>query len=1282
MDPQPHIRKPERTLDKPSPNDYSTRMNAPVNKSIAPTTLLVCLLALLGASISARAQLVTNTFSTPVDLVANGVIGSGFDGLDLNFGDVPGGNNGGDGNGKTLLADTTTFSGFLTVSTIDSSWAGVGDDGFFAYNIIWGDFDAYLDVAAVFDPQAYTFAGLLARAVSDGTGAPFNPTGTNASENWLNITRFEEFGIPTQVRYASNNNDIQISVGNLYGTTDDTNNDVFLRINRTGDTFTFYDSATYGGPWTLEQTISRPDLHGAAMQVGIEQATFTPNTPQDFFKDYGVAGTQTITRPANDPSAIIVSAPLTPTSVSVSWTPAAGSDGSVVVLTENRPIIQSPYYGFSYVGNPTNGAVINMGGEQQAVYAGSGTNVLISNLGGSNNVYTLAVYSFTTNHGTTPITYDSNPATTNFNGPGALTSVSFVTTPSAIPVNGVGLAIVTACYNSGDCYDVSSSPDISLTSDNPAVVTISGEVMNGLSVGSANITATYAGISGTNSVSVHNPVFTDNFALPHDYITNGLLGTSWDGEYLNYGDVPGAQEFAGAGAGKTTTLNADISNTNNVLSLDAAGSSWEGIGDDGPFLFKIVTGDFQASVHITTMSVINFNAAGLMARLFDDSGSATQGAAGGNGGETHVNWWKVQDGALSARYTLDGGAPTDVAGLSSSDTWLLLQRVDSTNFYFYEAPTNNAGEWSLAATFVVPEAANNAPMEVGIAEQMNTGSDSENTEFDTFMLDGVGIVSPTGVHPPPPASGVTMTLNNDLSMTLNWIAESNGTPIQSMVVMRAGAPVNAQPPYGYLFDSGPQPFGIGSDLGDGNWVVYRSPGSPASVSNSTVVTGLTPGTVYYAAVYTWIGSSVNKVFDDVIPPTGSSAALLDGVLTNVVVLPPPTVPAGGIGQLQVLGYYEGGAIVNVSPFATLVSGNTNILDTADGVITGYTNGAALVTVTYSGFTNIVNVVVRSPSHTDYFTTPHDYLNNGVAGTFFDGIYTNYGDMPEQSPPTAGTGGVTLDADAGMTTAGMLTITNGYSGWEFLTDDGFFLFKYVPGDFQMAIHINNYSYTVNYSIPSIMARAYSDSTNGGAALTGATIGAPLDGMGPPIAGDNGECFVRMARFDEYGIGTYPEITIDGVSDQTTQPDQLDGQNWLLLVRQNYTNFNVYQRGTNTEPWHLTPNKTSFSNAKFAGQPMQVGIAFADFNVVYGYVQFDSFMLDAALEGTPLQASSSNGVITISWPDYPGAVLQSSPSLHPPNWQTVQTAATYNTGTATVSLPIGGGNLFFRLTQTAP
>src|SRR5580658_932064 len=272
------------------------KLSQPTSKSL--TTLAVCLLV---ATVTTRAQTVTNTFTNPnLDFVNSGIIGSGFDGVDLNSGDIPHGS----GAGKTLVANSGAVlgdpgSGFLFVENPVGGFAGAEDDGFFSFNIVWGDFDAYLDVTAPFNVGAYTFAGLLARAISDGTGQPYNPTGTNASENWVNITRFEEFGIPTQVRYASNALDNQITVTNLYGPVDNDSSDVFLRINRTGDVFSFYDSANYGGPWTLERTIARPDLHGAAMQVGIEVGSFAGGgTPTVTLADYGVMGTNIIKPPA------------------------------------------------------------------------------------------------------------------------------------------------------------------------------------------------------------------------------------------------------------------------------------------------------------------------------------------------------------------------------------------------------------------------------------------------------------------------------------------------------------------------------------------------------------------------------------------------------------------------------------------------------------------------------------------------------------------------------------------------------------------------------------------------------------------------------------------------------------------------------------------------------------------------------------------------------------------------------------------------------------------------
>jgi hypothetical protein len=1233
---------------------------------------------------------VTNTFSNPsLDLVTNGVIGSGFDGLDLAFGDVPGGNNGGDGNGATLSANSAApFTGFLAVQTINSSWAGAGDDGFFAYNIVWGDFDVSVDVAGVFDNQNYTFAGLLARAISDGAGGPYNPTGTNATENWVNITRFEEFGIPTQVRYASNAVDNQITVTNLYGTTTDTNADVFLRITRTGDTFNFYDSATYGGPWTLEQTIARPDLHGAAMQVGIEEATFTGNTPIIFFADYGVTGTNTIMRPASDPTNIVVSAPVSPTSVTVSWTPAPGSDGSVVVISENQPIIQSPDYGFTYVGNPTNGAVTNMGGLQQALYVGSGSSVTVSGLGGSNNVYHLAVYSYTTNGGTTPITYDTNPALASFNGPGTLSSVNFTISPTSLPVNGYAAATVTATYTSGDSYNVSSSATFNV--GDPSVIQVLNGAVTGLKAGSSSLSATYLGISSTNTVTVHTPAFVDNFGTAHDYVANGLPGTGWEGVYLKFGDFPGD-----VGLGLLTTgCDAGIT-SNNVLTVTAQNTAWAGTGDSGFFLHKYVSSDFQMAVHITSLQRANYQFAGLMARAFNNSGVAgQQGAAfspdGSAPAENWIYWGEFGEfgDSTESRFALDGAdneLPDD-DGDNTDNFWLLMTRVDSTNFMFYRK-INATDPWTPepSQTIVRPDFTSGVPLQVGLFEAIYTGN-TGTVQFDSFMLDATNLDS--GGPPPTACSNLVSTLNADFSMTLTWSPGTNvnNSEATSFVVGRDGAPVNQQPPHGFLSTANSQ-FGQGTDLGGGNFVLFRG------VGDSVTVTGLKPGDVYYFAVYDYSGSSTTKIFD---LETAAAGFLQDGNPTNMVAsLPVPSIPSFGVGVPVVHLVFPGDVLgaANVAQYAILTSANTNIAVTSGGVITGVSPGTTSIQVVYAvgtnQFTNTVQVTVHAPSFSDNFSTAHDYLNNGVTNTTWDGVYA----YPNFTVP--GTGFVSdaaaqiFGADADITTNGTLTVSNLNVGWEYNQNDGFFLFKYVPGDFQMQVHLvnfNAYSNQLNsealaaYDNPGLMARLYSTDTNGDVGAPFATNAPGTNGVPVP----NGEDWISWTRFDQFGIGTYMRAEInDAKVVSSIQPDIGSGQFWLLLVRQFGTNFYFYQRANQTDPWVPAPNGVVYVNALYANEPMQVGIIACAFDSGVEHVdQFDNFALDVS-GSYALSITLAGGNIILSWPDQPGVQVQSTTALAPTNWQLVTSPTpTVTNGVASLTLPIGVQPEFFRLVEPSP
>jgi hypothetical protein len=543
------------------------------------------------------------------------------------------------------------------------------------------------------------------------------------------------------------------------------------------------------------------------------------------------------------------------------------------------------------------------------------------------------------------------------------------------------------------------------------------------------------------------------------------------------------------------------------------------------------------------------------------------------------------------------------------------------------------------------------------------------------MIDGLGIVPPA--TPPPPATNLTVVLNNDLSMTFSWVAASSaGAPIRSALVMRAGGPITAQPTLAQAGSIGgtgsPVSFGSGVNLGGDNWLVFATANPAASTNVTATVNNLTPGVVYYAAVYTFTGSGANKSFNNVLPPSGAVANLQDGALLSISVLPPPTVPMGGLGQLQVLGNFQGGAQVNVSPFAQLIPQDPTIIATADGALTGLTNGTTKITVIYSGFTNVVNVTVRPPSFIDNFGTSHDYLNNGVAGTPYDGVYLKNGDVPESTFNGLGTG-LTLGADANVGAPNILSVTNQNGQWENDGDDGFFLFKYVQGDFQVSVHISDYQ-IVAYTFPGLGARAFSHGAYG------TNIGAPF-AIGFTTVGTetNGEDWVSFTRFDEFGIGTYPRLNITNNVLQSIQLNQDNGDNWLLIIRQNGTEFNFYERSTNTEPWRLTPLKTSYSVPEFAGQPMQVGIEYAQYAGTPAYAHFDSYMLDITPPSPKLEVTLANGKVTISWPTAPGVSLQFTPSLGPVNWQPEPTQPTINGGTTSVVLSPTNAAAYFRLVQ---
>lgn len=82
-------------------------------------------------------------------------------------------------------------------------------------------------------------------------------------------------------------------------------------------------------------------------------------------------------------------------------------------------------------------------------------------------------------------------------------------------------------------------------------------------------------------------VFTDNFDTARDYLTEGVDGTGWDG-------------FIGKAPGDTVdALNASKDRAGQLF-LRSTNSWWEGaFSPRGPFLYKLVQGDFVATVRVT-----------------------------------------------------------------------------------------------------------------------------------------------------------------------------------------------------------------------------------------------------------------------------------------------------------------------------------------------------------------------------------------------------------------------------------------------------------------------------------------------------------------------------------------------------------------------------------------------------------------------------------------------------------------------------------------------------------
>lgn len=768
-----------------------------------PNSCRIFLLAgVLALASPVSAGTVTDNFSVSRNYLTEGVAGTVWEGVYFGAGEfnnvsiagVP---------GRSLKVDANvTAAGKLSVQTTETAWEFGDDDGFFLYKVVKGDFQAAVKIVTPFDNIAYHSAGLMARAFGPG-GDPLN-----GSENNVTFTRFDEFGFANYGRSTVNNDTARINPGDPEGA------DLYwLMLERVGNTFTCYHKAAEADPWIPASGCSfeRPDLDGLPVQVGIIQATFSANTPVAQFEKFSLTGPNVgVAQPASPTGLTMAEAGSG--ALALSWTPGAGSAGSLVVMRPLSPVSRQPSNFTSYNGAPSFGAGTALGGTNFVVYAGSGNSVTVTELTPS-VVYHASVYAWS-GSGDTAV-YSLTPASGSKAVAGALTSITLSLATNTVAVDDTLQAAAVAGFQGGGTLDVTANATFSSLHPDLASVSPAG-LISAKAAGVASIVVNYQGFSNTQAVTVIKLPVTDDFSVARNYLTEGLGGTPWQGLRLGADDLEEGGVVAG-GPGQTLVFDAGVT-TPGRLTIKTTQTDWENDADDGLFLYRMVAGNFKVQVQVTAFDPTAYNFAGVMARLPFD------------GLEDYVclatfNQFGIGNYVRSVASGITANGPFTAV---PAKPFIMLER-EGTTFRFYEK-AHALDPWTLAHTLERPDF-ENQPLQVGIAQACFSGN-APVTEMANFNLESSDPVPP---GKPGPAKDLVLSRAGTGSVTATWTPGTGSAG--SLVIMRAVNGVTRQPLDGATYSAQDQ-------LGAGNIVVYVGSGNSVTVPNL-------PAVRHYFAVYSY-----------------------------------------------------------------------------------------------------------------------------------------------------------------------------------------------------------------------------------------------------------------------------------------------------------------------------------------------------------------------------------------------------------------------------------------------
>ena len=467
------------------------------------TIYKAALLAGCLTGLATHAGQVTDNFSVTRDYLTQGVAGTIWDGIYTGAGQIPGGNSGGGPGATTVMNANGTNAGKLTITSTQTEWEGGNNDGVLMFKLVHGDFDmeVHIDSHQVID---YHHSGLLARLPDLSDGGP--------GEDNVSWTRFDQFSIANYFRTEDAGVTTQRPLVEV-------NPSYWLRLQRVGDTFTAYEKVAETDEWVQRDQQERTDMTGLPVQVGLMQALYSGNSGTVQFSAFKLSGPNVNVGPYASPATGLTAATNSPGAITLSWTPGAGSDGSLVVVRANGPVFRQPSDGLTYTADTAFGAGTDLGVGTYAVYVGTGSSVTISNMpGGAQLSAAVFAYKGTAYSQTTP-------PVVSFGAPAVMNGLSLFTT-SPILFGGQGQATVYAKFDNGSSNAVTAQAVYSLSPTGIVSVSAAG-VLTPLTNGSASLVASFTGPSGTFSAT--NSLIVTNLGsatLKHRYSFNETSGES------------------------------------------------------------------------------------------------------------------------------------------------------------------------------------------------------------------------------------------------------------------------------------------------------------------------------------------------------------------------------------------------------------------------------------------------------------------------------------------------------------------------------------------------------------------------------------------------------------------------------------------------------------------------------------------------------------------------------------------------------------------------------------